>query len=207
MGAFGRLGEEKGDEEEAAAPEPQPHGMYEFVEVPVNAHELEEGLQKMKEAREKYDGDAQMDEEAFEVAVSTAKSREREYAEAAAENYAEAHGLSSEEKIEKLEAERIDIERKQERTRAEINAQREELARGMREMGVTQLPDVAEAETAARGGHRGGGEARRGGRRGVGGAKVTRTRRPRPGSARTRRRRGGRRGLAPHEPASARLGD
>ena len=121
--------------------------MYEFVEVPVNAHELEEGLQKMKEAREKYDGDAQMDEEAFEVAVSTAKSREREYAEAAAENYAEAHGLSSEEKIEKLEAERIDIERKQERTRAEINAQREELARGMREMGVTQLPDVAEAET------------------------------------------------------------
>ena len=147
MGAFGRLGEEKGDEEEAAAPEPQPHGMYEFVEVPVNAHELEEGLQKMKEAREKYDGDAQMDEEAFEVAVSTAKSREREYAEAAAENYAEAHGLSSEEKIEKLEAERIDIERKQERTRAEINAQREELARGMREMGVTQLPDVAEAET------------------------------------------------------------
>ena len=90
-----------------------------------------------------------MDEEAFEVAVDTAKSRVREYTEAAAEAYAEANGLSSpsEESIEDLEAEAAELDAEHERIDAEIAEEKKDLVEHLHDEGVWEEPEPGRAET------------------------------------------------------------
>ena len=94
-------------------------------------------------------GEEEVDEEAFEVAVDTAKSRVREYTEAAAEAYAEANGLSSlsEESIEDLEAEAAELDAEHERIDAEIAEEKKDLVEHLHDEGVWEEPEPGRAET------------------------------------------------------------